>query len=178
MAERINNKVKDANLVNNVLDDMLSGLKTAYRTLLQEGGFITVQAVKQRFLGEDSLLATLNDLFKYHRKNELIKLKNGTAKNYSATEKYLQRFIKTKYKTTDVNLGQINYAFVLSFENYLRTCKPLLKSKPLGNNGIMKHMERFKKMTTIVDRAVKVSHLGRMKVSIANQLLKIDSIEV
>jgi len=28
----------------------------------------------------------------------------------------------------------------------------------------------------IVDRAVKVSHLGRMKVSIANQLLKIDSI--
>lgn len=149
MAERINNKVKDANLVNNVLDDISSGLKTAYRTLLQEGGFITVQAVKQRFLGEDSPLATLNDLFKYHRKNELIKLKNGTAKNYSATEKYLQRFIKTKYRTTDVNLGQINYAFVLSFENYLRTCKPLLKSKPLGNNGIMKHMERFKKMTTI-----------------------------
>jgi len=29
-----------------------------------------------------------------------------------------------------------------------------------------------------LDRAVKVSHLGRMKVSIANQLLKIDSLEV
>ncbi|WP_410548920.1 phage integrase SAM-like domain-containing protein [Allomuricauda sp. F6463D] len=35
---------------------------------------------------------------------------------------------------------------MLSFENYLRTCTLLLKPKPLGNNGIMKHMKRFKKM--------------------------------
>ena len=34
----------------------------------------------------------------------------------------------------------------------------------------------LEKCFTIVDRAVKVSHLGRMKVSIANQVLKIDSI--
>ncbi len=34
------------------------------------------------------------------------------------------------------------------------------------------------KTDALVDRAAKVSHLGRMKVSIANQLLKIDSIEV
>ncbi len=54
-----------------------------------------------------------------------------------------------KFRTSDIPLAQINYAFVLNFDNYLRTCKPLMKSQPLGNNGIMKHMERFKKMTTI-----------------------------
>ena len=148
-AERINNKVKNSNLINSSLEDIANGLKTAYRELLQEGRFITVQAVKQRYLGEDSPLLTLKDLFKYHRKNELIKLEKGTIKNYGATEKYLLSFLSSSYKSSDIPLAQINYAFVLSFENYLRTCKPLMKSQPLGNNGIMKHMERFKKMTTI-----------------------------
>ncbi|MCK0160049.1 hypothetical protein [Allomuricauda sp. F6463D] len=37
-------------------------------------------------MGEDSPLATLNDFFKYHRKNEVIMLKSGAAENYNATE--------------------------------------------------------------------------------------------
>lgn len=119
------------------------------RGLQRDGIFITAQLIKSRYLGVDKPLSTLMELIKYHKERELKKLEKGTEKNYGATEKYLNQFVKTKYKTTDVNLGQINYAFVLSFENYLRTCKPLMKSQPLGNNGIMKHLERFKKMTTI-----------------------------
>ena len=148
-AERVNNKVKNSNLTNNALNDIFTGIKTAYRELLEEGRFITVQAVKRRYLGEDSPILTLKDLFEYHRKNELIKLEKGTVKNYGATEKYLLSFLSSNYRSLDIPLAQINYAFVLSFENYLRTCKSLMKSQPLGNNGIMKHMERFKKMTTI-----------------------------
>lgn len=148
-AERVNPKTKNANYINNALDDISSDIKNVYRALLQEGRFITVQAIKLRYLGEDSPLRTLRDLLKYHRENEIPKLQKGTAKNYQATEKYLLSFLSNKYKTSDIPLTQINYAFILSFENYLRTCKPLMKSQPLGNNGIMKHLERFKKMTTI-----------------------------
>ncbi len=139
-AERVNNKVKNSNLINNVLDDIFTGIKTAYCTLLEEGRFITVQAIKRRYLGEDSPLLTLKDLFEYHRKNKFIKLEKGTVKNYGATEKYLLSFLSSKYRSSEIPLTQINYAFVLSFENHLRTCKPLMKSQPLGNNGIMKHM--------------------------------------
>ncbi len=148
-AQRINPKVKNASLINDTLDDVSTEIKIAYRTLLQEGRYITVQAVKLRYLGEDSPLRTLRELFKYHRKNEIQKLEKGTVKNYGATEKYLLSFMSEKFRTSDIPLAQINYAFVLSFDNYLRTCKPLMKSQPLNNNGIMKHMERFKKMTTI-----------------------------
>jgi len=148
-AERVNLKVKNASFVNDTLDDISSEIKDSYRTLLQEGRYLTVQAIKLRYLGEDSPLRTLRELFKYHQKNEIPKLEKGTAKNYGATEKYLQSFMSEKYRTSDIPLAQINYAFVLSFDNYLRTCKPLIKSQPLSNNGIMKHMERFKKMTTI-----------------------------
>ena len=148
-AERVNPKAKNANHVNSALDDISSEIKDSYRTLLQEGRYLTVQAIKLRYLGEDSPLRTLRELFKYHQKNEIPKLEKGTAKNYGATEKYLFSFLSDKYRTSDMPLNQINYAFVLGFENYLRTCKPLMISQPLGNNGIMKHLERFKKMTTI-----------------------------
>lgn len=40
--------------------------------------------------------------------------------------------------------------FLVNFENYLRNGKPLRKFQPLGNNGIMKHMECFQKLTTLV----------------------------
>lgn len=146
---RINPKAKDANFLNSSLDDVHSNIKVAYRELKEEGGFISAQAIKLRYLGEDNPLRTLNDLLIYHQKNEIKKLAPGTVKNYGATEKYLRSYILEKYKTSDIHLGQIDYAFVLSFDNYLRTCAPLMESQPLSNNGIMKHMERFKKMTTI-----------------------------
>ncbi|WP_287062858.1 site-specific integrase [Algoriphagus sp.] len=149
VSERVNLKHKDASFINDSLDDISSELKASYRSLLQEGRFITVQDIKLRYLEEDSPLRTIRELLKYHKENEIPKLKKGTAKNYGATEKYLLSFLSKKYRTSDMPLNQINYSFVLNFENYLRNCKPLMKSQPLGNNGIMKHLERFKKMTTI-----------------------------
>ncbi|MFC4094839.1 site-specific integrase [Euzebyella saccharophila] len=149
VSERVNLKHKDASFINDSLDDISSELKASYRSLLQEGRFITVQNIKLRYLEEDNPLTTIRELLKYHKENEIPKLKKGTAKNYGATEKYLLSFLSKKYRTSDMPLNQINYSFVLNFENYLRNCTPLMKSQPLGNNGIMKHLERFKKMTTI-----------------------------
>jgi integrase len=146
---RVNVKVKDANFINDSLDDFYSAVKAAYQELKDEGRVISAQGIKLRYLGDDSPLRTLVDLFKYHRKFEIKKLEKGTAKNYNSTEKYLMSYIYEKYRTSDIRLTQINYEFVLSFENYLRACEPLIASQPLKNNGIMKHMERFKKMTTI-----------------------------
>ncbi len=146
---RVNLRVSGSQKTNDYLSQVQSDLVDCKKELRKEGKFISAQSVKARYLGEDKSLSTLNELIKYHRDNEIKKLEAGTAKNYSATEKYLKRFIKKKFKSTDVNLGQIDYAFVLSFENYLRSCEPLMASQPLTNNGIMKHMERFKKMTTI-----------------------------
>ncbi|MGJ8735042.1 site-specific integrase [Zobellia laminariae] len=157
-AGRVNPKVKNAKVINETLDEVYKDLCQCKMELVQEGRFLTSQAVKLRYTGEDTPLKSLKDLFKYHQKNEVKKLDPGTAKNYGATEKYLLLYVKSKFKTTDIRLGQINYAFVLGFENYLRKCPPLIKSQPLNNNGIMKHMERFKKMTTI---AVKLECLKK-----------------
>ncbi len=56
---------------------------------------------------------------------------------------------KQKYKNADIFLSSLNYQFITEFEFYLRTCTPLDKSNPLNNNGVMKHMERLRKMVTL-----------------------------
>ena len=81
------------------------------------------------------------------------KMKNtlapGTLKNYGATENYLKRFLAAKHKTDDIKLKDITSKFVFDFEYYLRTSKPIEHHNPLSNNGVMKHMERFKKLINL-----------------------------
>ena len=38
---------------------------------------------------------------------------------------------------------------MIDFEYSLKTYKPVDHQKPLGNNGLMKHMERFRKIINI-----------------------------
>lgn len=132
--------------VNKYLDDIRSKLLECHRQLSTEGGYITAQSIKLRYLGKDKLMLTLIDLLDYNRTYELPKLAKGTVKNYSSTETYLKRFISEKFRVPDVGLASIDYAFLLNFENYMRNCEPIKAFQPLNNNGIMKHMLRFKKL--------------------------------
>lgn len=148
-AGRINSRMSAAKPINDYLDGAYSDLVDCHKQLALEHKLITAQAIKKRFLREDEKSKTLKDVLKHHREKEAIKLAKGTAKNYKATEKYLLSYLLKRYKSSDIFLIQVDYSFVVNFEHHLRTAKPLLKSRPLTNNGIMKHMERFHKMINI-----------------------------
>tara|TARA_R110002020_G_scaffold323714_2_gene539536 strand:+ start:283 stop:1137 length:855 start_codon:yes stop_codon:yes gene_type:complete len=148
-AGRAKLKFKDSRQINGELDAIYADILECKRSLESEGRILTAKDIKSRFSGQDSTLKTLKDLLRYHRTNEMANLRPGTAKNYNATEKYLLLFLQKWRKRSDIELEQINYEFVVDFERYLRTCAPLIRLQPLTNNGIMKHLERFKKMTTI-----------------------------
>lgn len=146
---RVKVRTKHGKYINDILDDVNSQIKKAYKQLKEEGRLITSKAVKLRYLGKDKAVLTCKGLIAYHRENELQKLAPGTIKNYGATEKYIGRFIKKEFKSNDVHLAQMDYSFIVKFENYLRNCPPLRKHQPLNNNGIMKHLERLQKFTTL-----------------------------
>lgn len=148
-AARVKKRRENARSLNETLDFILSQIKKAYSQLKNEGRPISARAIKARYQGKDKAVLTCRDLMDYHRDNELKKLAPGTAKNYNATEKYVVRFIKKEFKSDDIHLAQINYSFIVQFEDYLRSCPPLRKSQPLNNNGIMKHLERLQKFTTL-----------------------------
>ena len=130
----------EAYQINRKLEETRALLYNAYDTLLKEDKVITAQIIKARFLGSDQDHKTLQDLLTYHSEKMNKVLKYGTMKNYNTTEKYLKDYLKKHHNTTDTYLKQIDYQFTLGFESYLRDLPGL------ENNGIMKHMERFKKL--------------------------------
>lgn len=76
-------------------------------------------------------------------------LKFGTMKNYYTTERYLHKFLNEILKVDDIYLKQLNYPFICNFEQYLRNYKNTKKELSLKNNGVMKYLQRFKKMINL-----------------------------
>lgn len=73
-------------------------------------------------------------------------LKPGTLKNYYTTENYIKKILMQKKKTNDVFLRHLKYSFIIDCEQYLRKGPSLQNSNPLNNNGVMKHLERLRKL--------------------------------
>jgi integrase len=135
--------------LNRYLDQEYSRLLDCHKQLLAEDKVVSSQAIKSRYLGEDNTQKTLNELLVYHNTNMVNVLKSGTMKNYYTTERYLHKFLKQKQKAKDIYLKQLNYRFIIDFEQYLRNYKNSKKQLMLSNNGVMKHLERFKKIINL-----------------------------
>ncbi len=136
-------------LLNTYLDDVHAEVLNAHKQLHSERKLITAKAIKLRYFGEDEERMSLMKAVEYHNKNINNALKPGTLKNYFSTEKYLQEFLREKFKTDDIYLIQLNYRFIVNFENYIRTYKPKTARRTCTNNGVMKHMERLMKIVNL-----------------------------
>lgn len=157
-AHRIKGRNQEATRLNNYLDAKYAKLLQCYEDLLKENQVITAQAVKSRFLGSDITFKSLQDVIDHHKSTMVDVLKPGTLKNYGATEKYLLSYLSKDHKTTNIYLKSINYQFITGFEKFLRRQKNKKGKKQLSNNGIMKHLERFKKLTNL---AIKLGWLDK-----------------
>lgn len=155
---RVIGTTQRARLLNSYLDEVYVQIMKAHKQLLQEDKLITAQAIKARYLGQDDQYKTLKELVAYHNTNMDSVLKYGTMKNYYTTERYLHKFIKDKFRTPDVYLKQLNYRFILDFEQYLRNYHPESSRRTCSNNGAMKHLERLMKM---INLAVKLEWLEK-----------------
>ncbi len=146
MAKPINDACKN---FNKYLKQFRSDIVTCYRQLLLQKKEITTETFKRAYYGEKDDEYTLGKLMNYHNIDMKEALSWGTMKNYYTTQKYLEKFLKERKHKADIILPEINYKFVTDFEYYLKTYKPLDHQKKLGNNGTMKHMERFRKMINV-----------------------------
>jgi integrase len=131
------------------LDDVRAEVLNAHKQLHSERKVITAKAIKLRYFGEDEERTTLMKAVEYHNQNINGALKPGTLKNYFSTEKYLREFLKERLKTDDIYLVQLNYKFIVDFENYIRTYKPKKERRTCSNNGVMKHLSRLMKIVNL-----------------------------
>lgn len=147
--KRARPRTPNASGLNSYLDQVYTELLACHKQLLSEFKLITSQAIKARYLGEDEQEKTLMELVDYHNTTMKTVLKSGTLKNYYTTERYLKRFLKAKIKSNDKYLKQLSFSFIIDFEQYLRKGPSINSNQPLNNNGVMKHLERLKKLMNL-----------------------------
>ncbi len=140
---------QQARLINSYLDEVYSSLFSCYQSLKLTHKVITAQSIKRKYLGNAEDAKTLNDIINYHTEDMAGKLKWGTQKNYFTTQKYISGFLLKYYKRTDIYLQELDYDFILKFEKFLKAHQPVAPQKPMGNNTVMKHIERLRKLVNL-----------------------------
>ncbi|UOY05786.1 site-specific integrase [Muricauda sp. SCSIO 64092] len=135
-----------AKQVNNYLDGVCSRLFDCYQKLKDGNKLISPQLIKAHFLGNGENRYTISDIIEYHKKHMKDTLRWGTQKNYFTTHKYIFLFLKQKHRTTDIFLSELNYKFIIDFERFLR------HQKDMGNNTVMKHIERLRKLINLAHK--------------------------
>tara|TARA_R110002050_G_C8927213_1_gene511787 strand:+ start:324 stop:1637 length:1314 start_codon:yes stop_codon:yes gene_type:complete len=138
--------------LNQFLDQVRTKLSNIYRELMVEGELPTPKAVKNHFLGIKEQGKTLLVAFDYHQKISTSDLSESTLQHYETTGKYVREFLHKRLQTSDIYLSKINYKFITDFEYFLRTRQPTDHIKPLSNNGIMKHLERVRKVIKLAKK--------------------------
>ncbi len=145
--QEVEGRTPQVKALNAHLDNVLFQLKQKYRQMIDKDLPVDAQTIKDSFLGKQTEQKghTLCELVTYHYSLEGEKLTWGTMKNYKATEEYIKRYIKKKYNKEDLLLRKLDYEFILELESFIRN-HPLKAHDRCEGNGIMKHLERLKKI--------------------------------
>lgn len=138
-----------AKQLNIYLDQTYTKLFQIYQDLTYKEELVTAKIIKAHFIGDDEKSKSLLDLIEYHSKKISNTLAVGSIRNFGVTENYLNKFLQKEKKTTDIYLKQLDYKFLVDFENYLANIWPVGHPKALSQNTIMKHIQRLRKMVTL-----------------------------
>lgn len=139
----------DVKLLNTYLSQVQGRLTECFRELQLNGEVITPNAVKKLFWGDDPNEHSLIELLDYHDYSEFSKFSEGTIKNYGVTRRYILSFLLKVKNLADYQLSKIDFKFITDFDFFLRTVKPKDHYQPMSNNGLMKHMQRLRKILNL-----------------------------
>lgn len=135
--------------INFYLDETKSKLVQCYRDLNSSERTPTPKDVKAKFLGEDIKPYTLQDIIDFHNDKMKHKLSLKTMCHYKTSQNYLKQYLNNEYNINDIQLKELDYPFVIGFEDFLRSYKPHHYQGKIGNNAVMKHIQRLRKMITL-----------------------------
>jgi len=139
---------------NTHIDENRAKINSIFQELRMRDEMITVNIIKNRFLGIKEQGYTLQKLIDYHYRSQEHTLNPSTLKHYKSTHRYLNLFLSEQKKSTDIFLKQIDYGFLTDFEAFLRSYQPSESGqRPLAHNTVMKHLSRFR---TLMNLAIKL----------------------
>ena len=114
--------------LNNYLDSLQSKVRDAHQALIDANQTITTESLLNQFTGKTQKSRYLMQLFTEHNVKVKALIGNGfeanTLKGYNTSEKHLTGYLQNEYGKTDIEISQLNHAFITGFEFYLKAqCK-------------------------------------------------------
>ena len=140
---------EEARTLNSYLKQIEAKIFEHYRDIIADDKLVTPEILKNAYLGIKPDQYSLLHLIEYHNTQLKDTIEWGTMKNYMTTQRYVKEFLKEHFKTADMLLVHLSYKFLADFEFYLRSYTPLDHHSPMGNNTVMKHIERLRKMINL-----------------------------
>jgi len=119
---------EETRALNNYLDSLQTKVRNAHQTLIDTKQRITTESLQNQFNGKAEKSRYLMQLFTEHNAKVKALIGNGfeanTLKGYNTSEKHLTAFLQKEYGKTDIEISQLDYAFITGFEFYLKAeCK-------------------------------------------------------
>ena len=143
-SQRLKGKGEDIRQFNAYLDALQNKLYNCHRELLLSGENISAENLINAFTGKEENQYKLVEIFREHNRNieKLIgkEYSKTTLTKYNTTINHLERFLKWKYKISDISLKQLRYEFLSDFEFYLKS------EKNIDHNTTAKYIKNTKKV--------------------------------
>ena len=136
-----------ANSFNSFLESLRTKMFESYSYLLNNRKNITCETLMNKFLGIEERTVTLIEAFTDHN-NQIKQLIGngfayGTWERYETSLRHTRQFLLWKYKITDIDVREINPAFISDYEFFLRTVRNC------ANNSAVKYIKNFQKIINI-----------------------------
>jgi len=130
--------------LNNYISSVKIRLFQIHRELEDADKSITAERIKNIFYGNDDSKKTIMQLFAEH--NSQCKKLIGkdfvakTVQRYETTARYLDEYMKKRYRVSDMRLDEITPAFIQDFEVFLKV------EKGCAQNSATTRLKNLKKM--------------------------------
>lgn len=140
-------KSEDIRELNIYLDSLRSKAYEAQRNLIDNNKLVCALALKNILTGQGERIHSLVEIFTDHN-NKIEALLGaefapGTLERYKTSLKHTVDFIKWKFKVSDIDIRNINHAFITEYEFYLRS------ERKCNNNTAVKYIKNFGKIIRI-----------------------------
>jgi integrase len=149
-------KTKELKALNYHLEQIRNKFYVEHQKLVQKGSPLSAMELKNAYLNIKAKGKGIISMVKNHNIDMESQIPDsysaGTLKNYRTLKKHLSSFIPKEYKKSDLELKRVDRNFIYSFERYL------LSSPICNQNGAMKVLQRFKKITTLSKRKGLIDH--------------------
>lgn len=147
-AGRMKGTSEEARTINSHLDSLIAKNSNIEKKLIAVDKDITAEVFNNVLTGKSEKQRTLVPIFQNHN-NQIESLvatgeySPGTLERYKTSLSHTIEFMKWKFNIYDINIKDIDLAFITDYDFYLRT------ERKCSNNTTVKYIKNFKKIIQI-----------------------------